>query len=127
MKTLLTLLLFALPAAAQDTVTVGTPLALLWEQDAATLAEAQSYSYKLYISPAADTILTNVTCAVTATAGVFTCQAPMFALTVGVFTMHLTAILDGLESDQSSPVYTLTIVESRKKPRPPRGVRAGQQ
>lgn len=127
MKTLLALLLFALPAAAQDTVTVGSPIVLAWDQDAPSLSAAQSYNYKMYISPAADTVLTNVTCVAGAVPSAFVCSAPLMALTVGTYTIELTASSNGLESAKSTPVYTLNVVSAPTPPKPPRGVRRGQQ
>lgn len=109
MKTLVALLLFALPAVGQ-TVTAGQPFALAWDQDAVTLADAQSYSYKLYIVGAADQVFNTVTCA--GQASPFMCQAPVLALAAGNYGLHLTATLNGNESPQSMPVYSLAVVNT---------------
>lgn len=126
MKTLLAILLFAIPAAAQDTVIVGQPLVIEWDQDAPNLAEAQAYSYRLNITPADDQVLSSVTCIATAVPTTFTCSAPMLALTVGTFTMDMQATYNGLTSVNSTP-YTLNVVAAPTAPKPPRNPRARQK
>ena len=82
------LLGFSLSAQAQAIPTSK----LAFNQQAPTLADAQAYTYKYYPDAATTGVnLANVTCADTATAGTFACEAPFPAFTPGSHSLTLSA------------------------------------
>lgn len=76
------LILLCLPsfAAAQTPVTPGDRLG--WDQPAASVIEAQSYTYLIAIDGGAPTAVTGATC--TGTTSPFVCSVPFPAMTPGV-------------------------------------------
>lgn len=82
-----------------------------WDQTAPTLADAQGYTYRIYADGATTgQALANVTCVTTATAGTFSCDAPIPAFTPGNHTATLTASNIAGESAKSSPLAFTFVV-----------------
>lgn len=105
---LVILVLVAAPVAAQTAVATNK---LAWDQSAPTLADAQTYTYRLYADGAttAQTVA-SVTCAASATAGVFACEAPFPAFTPGNHTVALSAVNLAGESPKSATMAFTFIV-----------------
>ena len=80
---LLMFLVVAVPASAQ-VVAVGNEN-LVWDQPDATLVQAQGSTYDVKDGTAAAVVLTNVTCA--GTASPFKCQTRLPALTTGLHSL----------------------------------------
>ena len=81
---------------------------LAWDQDAPTLEDAQSYTYKYYPdSSTTGIILKEVTC--TGTATPFQCSVPFPAFTPGKHTIQLSASNIAGEGTKSS-VFSFTFV-----------------
>lgn len=74
-----------------------------WTQGAPTLADAQSYEYRVYNDGAVNgSVLSGVTC--TGTVSPFSCEAPIPAYTPGNHTATLTAKNLAGESAKSDPL-----------------------
>lgn len=89
----------------------------VWDQPAATVAEAQSYSYRLYKDGQSGNPVVAVVCtAPTASspAGTFPCTAPFVAETPGIsHSMQLTAMSPGgIESKASDPYSYIVVVQT---------------
>ncbi len=82
---------------------------IVWDQQAATLAEAQSFTYKFYSdgSSVANT-MTSVVC--TGTTAPFTCSNNFPPFTPGTHTLTITASNAAGESAKSSPPFSFTFV-----------------
>lgn len=106
------LLLVALFVASSSILLNGqaTSTAKLgWDQGATTLLEATSYTYKYYADGSAvGTALTGVTC--TGSVSPFQCQVPFPAFTPGNHTIQITATNVAGESDKSSPLDFVFVV-----------------
>jgi hypothetical protein len=76
---------------------------LSWDQAAATLADASSYTYRYYADGAtAGVVLAGVVC--TGTASPFACSGTLPTFSVGSHTLVLTAGSGAMESAGSSPL-----------------------
>ena len=91
-----------------------------FDQSAATLAEAQSYTYRIYLDAATVGVTIVATC--TGAVSPFSCTAPLPALTTGTHTSQLTASLvlpppDGriVESTKSA-VFTFRLFAAPASP-----------
>lgn len=122
MKKLLLALLFVSIANVVSAQTAVTTSKIGWDQDAPSLAEAQSYTYKYYPDSAqGNAILANATCS--GAGSPFQCQAPFPAFTPGPHTLTLTASNIAGESAQSSPLSFVFVVT----PSVPKSLRIIQQ
>lgn len=97
-------------ASAAEAQTTGTPSSRLgWDQQNASAAEAESFTYRYYPDGATvGTVLTGVTCV----AGTPTvCSAPFPAFTPGNHSLTLTASNAAGESLPSAPLsFTFVVV-----------------
>src|SRR5687767_627423 len=97
-----------LPLAAFAQTPVVGQQALAWDQSAASLAEAQSLGFKLFIDGGSGAVFPGVTC--TGTASPFVCKANLPALTSGPHSLVLTATLAGQESAPSTALAIQVVV-----------------
>ncbi len=113
------LVLLAIPVQAQTPVGAGARYT--WDQGAASLAEAQSYVYKIYKDGASGVIVTGVTCTAPAPPsplGTFPCSAPFLTEVPGiVHSVTLTATsagaLESLPSIAYSYIYSVQTATPR--------------
>lgn len=88
---------------------------LIWDQTAATLAEAQGYTYRFYKDALSGVLIAGVVCGpavASSPAGTFPCEAPWPADVPGAtHTAVVTAMnAGGLESPPSNPyTYVFTV------------------
>lgn len=103
------LLLWAVEVAAQTAIPTSK---FAWDQGAATLAEAQAYTYRSYSDGAATgVVLSAVVC--TGTASPFVCTVPVPAYTPGTHTVAFTAANLAGESAKSTTLsFTMVIQPS---------------
>lgn len=125
MLVLVAVLLFAVALTAQTPGPVAAAgRKVAWDQAAPSLAEAQGYTYRLYVDGAAAPILVTspVTCVNPGTAGApYVCQTAFPPMTPGPHTLVVTASNDSGESLPSTPFAFQFIVV----PVTPRNVRLG--
>ena len=102
------LLAFTAKANAQAT----SASKLVWDQAAASLAEAQGFTYKLYADGSTTAnVLTSTTC--TGTASPFVCQNNFPAFTPGTHSITLSTSNAAGESAKSAPfTFTFVVVPS---------------
>lgn len=113
MKKVVLTILFLISFAPKASAQVGTPTSLLsWDQDATTLTDAQTYTYRYYEN-AIGTILPAVICVGTVTP--FQCSVTTPAFTVGSHTITMTASNIIGESIQSTPPFVFTFVVTAPK------------
>lgn len=83
---------------------------LVWDEGAATLLDAQGYSYAVYVDGVKN-VLPITTCVQAVTAGQFTCQGtvPASAVLVGTHVLEATATSGGSETPRSNPVTVVQL------------------
>lgn len=111
MRKLVSALIVLIVLTASAFAQTGVPgQKFAWDQPAATLAEAQGYTYKYYPDSATTGVtFTAVTC--TGTATPFTCEVLIPAFTPGNHSITLTASNVAGESAKSAPfAFTFVVV-----------------
>ena len=87
-----------------DSNTINGTERVGWTQAAAGLDAARAFTYLMYID-ASPTALTGVTCQSSASAGSYSCTAPLPRLTSGRHELTISATdTNGVESPQSAPL-----------------------
>lgn len=83
-----------------------------WDQQAASAAEAESFTYKHYLDGnLSGVVLSPVTCVVGPVAGTFTCSTPFPAVTPGSHTSQVSAANEAGESLKSNVfAYTFVVI-----------------
>lgn len=116
----LALIVAAIGVALDAQTPVGAGSRYTWDQGAASLAEAQSYVYKLYKDGASGVVVTGVTCTAPvppSPLGTFPCSAPFAAEVPGVpHSVTLTAT--GAGTLESPPSVAYAYVYSVQTARP---------
>lgn len=122
--TFLALLLAAVPLQAQAVapVPIVQPTAYTWDEQASSLAQAQSYTYKVYKDDRSPGIvIVGAVCSApvaTTPAGHFPCEAPFPAEIPGIaHSIVITALTPaGIESGPSNPfAYIVTVQAAAPK------------
>lgn len=90
-----------MPVWAQTPATPGSRFA--WTQAAATLADANAFTYRVYLEAAPVGQVLTATCVAGGTPTSFECTAPIPAVTPGPHTVTFTAANAAGESPKSSP------------------------
>jgi hypothetical protein len=85
---------------------------LAWNQNAGSVSELRSLSFRLYLDETASS-LTDVRCSETNTGAGYECSAGLPSMSTGRHTLQLTSVLVGIESARSAPLtinYGATLV-----------------
>jgi hypothetical protein len=106
--TLLGLLLFAAPAAAQTPISGAERLA--WEQDAPDQATVDAYGFNAYVDGVLDSTVQVIQCVENALT-MYNCEGLIPALTPGPHDLYITAFIPTVEGDvESLPSNTISVL-----------------
>jgi hypothetical protein len=110
------ILIFSLLPSSPFFLQTQGGLKLGWNQPAASLAEATSFTYKYYPDNSLNGVTVTATCS--GTASPFLCIAGFPVFTPGQHTLTMTATSqEGLESPKSSPPLGFTVPGTPVNPR----------